>query len=424
MVTNNYILDNLGAGISLGTTSSPTISNNQLWGNGGYAIYMDATCYPVLSGNTAHYNDKNGVRVAGTQTFNITWKADLPYIVDGALTINAGAALTIEPGAVIKLTGSTASFVVNGALIADGTDLLPITFTSLRDDSISGDTDNDDGIYWPAPGDWGSITYNDSSVDAQNILDYVDIRYAGAGNVGVQITSAAPRVTNNRIFHTRGNGINVSTSANPVIDHNTITYSTQDGLYITGSSVPQVSANLFSRNTRYAVYFTAESKPAFSTNQATDNGYNGAAVSGTFAGATTWADNLTYMIVGSLNLPVGTSLTIQPGSVLKFLPTIGWTVNGQLVAEGLDASRIVFTSIKDDSYDGDTNNDGTYTSPAPGDWGTITGGQHGRYQQVRVHKYSVWRKSDDKNRSIRPYPEQQHFYRQQRSGSIYAHLPR
>jgi len=371
-ISNNHILDNLGGGISLGSTSSPSISNNQIWGNIGYAIYMDASCYPVLFENAAHYNDKNGVRVAGTQTFNITWNADLPYIVDAAMTINAGAALTLEPGVIVKLVGSAGSIVVNGALIANGTELTPITFTSLRDDSVGGDSDNDDGLYWPMPGDWGSISFNDSSVDAQNVLNYTDIRYAGAGNVGVQVTSSAPRISNNRISHTRGNAINVSNNSNPLIENNTIAYSTQDGLYITGSSIPTIMNNVFSHNTRYAVSFTADSKPAFSANQAADNGYNGAAVTGTFAGETIWADNLTYIIAGTLNLPVGTRLTIQPGSVLKFLPTFGWTVSGQLTAQGLDTSRIVFTSIKDDHYDGDTNNDRSFTNPASGDWGTIT----------------------------------------------------
>ena len=371
-IQRNLVLDNLSGGILLETTSSPLIEGNEIWGNNGYAVYMDATCYPILTGNRAFYNDRNGVRVSGTMTFNQTWYSNLPYIVDGTITINAGSALTIQPGTVVKFLTTASRFTVNGAISADATPEENITFTSIRDDSIGGDTDNDDGAYWPLPGDWGAITYNDSSSDAQDILDYVQIRFGGSGNVSIAINSAAPVVTNSTIAFSKGNGINLGTSANPTISNNTITSCTQDGLYITGSSAPTISNNLFTRNSRYAIYFTAESKPAFFGNAAVDNTYNATAVTGTFAGSATWPNNLTYLVADNLTLPNGSDLTIQPGAVVKFLPTKGITANGRLTANGSAGSLISFTSLKDDSLGGDTNNDNNASTPTFNDWGKIT----------------------------------------------------
>jgi hypothetical protein len=44
---------------------------------------------------------------------------------------------------------------------------------------------------------------------------------------------------------------------------------------------------------------------------------------------------------------------------------------GRIIANGTEASRITFTSYSDDLYCGDTNNDGTATSPQKGDWQMI-----------------------------------------------------
>jgi hypothetical protein len=96
--------------------------------------------------------------------------------------------------------------------------------------------------------------------------------------------------------------------------------------------------------------------------------------SGTLAGSEVWPATCAHYVESALTVPDGVTLTIQPGAVVKFADKVGITVNqgGSLVAEGLAALPIIFTSIRDDSVGGDTNADGTTTVPQAGDWGGIT----------------------------------------------------
>lgn len=80
---------------------------------------------------------------------------------------------------------------------------------------------------------------------------------------------------------------------------------------------------------------------------------------------------------GGLFVPNGATLTIAPGTVIKFpREYVGgaaggdgrFRVDGVLKSEGTSASKIVFTSWKDDSFGGDTNGDANATVPGPADW--------------------------------------------------------
>jgi len=65
------------------------------------------------------------------------------------------------------------------------------------------------------------------------------------------------------------------------------------------------------------------------------------------------------------------SITFTPGTVTKLIQGNSLFIEGNMTAVGTPENPIVFTSLKDDLYAGDTNGDSTETCPNPGDWCSI-----------------------------------------------------
>ncbi len=102
---------------------------------------------------------------------------------------------------------------------------------------------------------------------------------------------------------------------------------------------------------------------SFLFNQTTQVRYQVTSFSGTLAASQTWLGTFTYEVPTELTIPSGVTLTIQPGTVVKFGAGSGITVQsgGHLIADGTVAQPIIFTSINDGSFGGDTN--GNWRAP-------------------------------------------------------------
>ena len=106
----------------------------------GQVQLLDCSCFEQTT--TGSSTEET---VAGSITTNTTWTANKEWILEGRVTVEAGATLTIEPGTVVKGqagAGANASaiLVARGASInACGTASAPIIMTTVADNITSAD---------------------------------------------------------------------------------------------------------------------------------------------------------------------------------------------------------------------------------------------------------------------------------------------
>ncbi len=99
-------------------------------------------------------------------------------------------------------------------------------------------------------------------------------------------------------------------------------------------------------------------------------------VSGLISVPTTWTTPTVYVVDGNVTVATGVTLTIAGGTVVKFVPSdVALIVYGGLDLQGASGNEVVFTSLRDDTYGGDTDGNGTCPycpiNPVPNDWGSI-----------------------------------------------------
>jgi hypothetical protein len=116
--------------------------------------------------------------------------------------------------------------------------------------------------------------------------------------------------------------------------------------------------------------------------------FNSRAYGGLLAGSETWTSDSLREITSVVVVPNSATLTIEAGALIKFQPGMGIDVQagGRLVTRGSPAQPVVFTSFRDDAWGGDTNEDGTQTKPAAGDWRSLRfeDGATGELNHARV----------------------------------------
>ncbi len=381
---------------------------------------------------------------SGTISVNTTWDASCVHIFTSTVTVNAGATLTVLAGTVIKLTGDLRISGAGSALQVNGTSLLPVYFTSTKDDSAGGDTNNDGIGSAPAPGDWAKLQLIGGAALAMN---YAQVRYGGGGlgatifngstdgvagtinidsstieksyvtGISINATSTSFTLANSIVQDNAGDGLRLVTGVTN-ISNSIIRNNAGDGIRLgtntsdAANTYLNLSNSTISGNSAasrgYGVRAALSALPTLVNDTITNNSNRAVelyyASGGTFDPQITATGNASNAIhlnpwgVGGVLVPPGQTLTLKSqsvnvpyrlhgtvngvlalsaGSVVKLTGAGnagGVTVDGAgaaLQVNGTNALPVYFTSTKDDSIGGDTNNDGIGTTPVPGNWGNI-----------------------------------------------------
>ncbi|MFN8444982.1 MAG: Ig-like domain-containing protein [Caldilineaceae bacterium] len=238
-----------------------------------------------------------------------------PYTVTCGVTVGAGASLTIPPGVTLRFgsEGGSANLFVSdgGTLIAEGTAVQPIIFTSVA--------------ATPHAGDWQGITIGTGGV-AQ--FAYCEIGDAGRNALpALRLDSSAVQVRHCRIHHNQADGIFLfSFGITPLIEDSTLDHNG-------GIAIEQISANM---------------APIYRRLTASANGTDAVQMAGGFfTGDRSWhfgEAGIPILVDGSLQIPTGVALELEPGSELRFLANSDVSVSGSLFALGSPTRPITFTA--------------------------------------------------------------------------------
>jgi hypothetical protein len=310
---------------------------------GASTILLFSISMATFFSGRASATDLPVIHVNGTLGSNQTWVAGNVYYIDNWLTVPSGVTLTIEAGAIVK--AGVISVNQGGSLYVTGTSLNKVIFTSHKDDSAGGDS-NGNGTssgqiseYNTAIENWGGTVQVDNSVFRYgNYAANVNCSNGGSTIISDSMFNSAVAFTNcaQGTVGLQRNHFDTHTSSN----------STALGLYNTEASDVVLSG--INSNT-----FDSDSDTLFVSVG------NGAP---TVASGNVWeVSGASGVVLRTESVNVEGTLELRQGAIVKTNNgDEGIIVNqgGDLNVDGDVGNPVIFTSYKDDTVGGDTNNNG------------------------------------------------------------------
>lgn len=323
-ISNCHIHDNAAEGVNLGGNgNTPILTNVEIDHNAEEAIYQESIDgQPAFTNLNLHDNGVNAVYIDNAHLDLIDVNLDgSPRALNGSpflvrqLEVDAGRTLTITPGTTVQVMKASANnwiAVYSGALIAEGTSTLPVTFTS---DQAA-----------PQPGDWYAFNIQDGSVVR---LAYCTIQYAGSASGIYQVRQFGNgylQMQRCNVKDGSNGGIDISgAGAAPLIENVEIAF----------NSGPAIHQNNINKT------------PTYRGLNLHDNSVNAVLIDG---GTLSAGLSATYDGVGapllfnaSPTVASGASLTFGAGTEARFAKSIVLNIFGAFYATGNVSSPVIFT---------------------------------------------------------------------------------
>ncbi|MFH1634552.1 MAG: hypothetical protein ABIG63_11180, partial [Chloroflexota bacterium] len=313
-------------------------------------VYLLMTLIAPASQNmtVAAAHPLSEINACGTITGTTTWMSDTLYVANSCdIVVPTGVTLTIQAGTAVKFGGAASALIVQGNLVAQGSEANPVAITSLHDNAHGDPATGSSGT--PAAGDWYGIHFDAGSVGN---IEHAFIGYAGSGGWNATLglwNSAQVRVVN----------------ASLNMQYTTVDSGLRCGIYLEGSGIiptlqhVQVSNNAGSTSWPYsnAVYqSTINMQPTYSDLTFSGNDVNAVIIDWDSWNPMTQSVTLSGTVFSfacgftscPLSIPADLTLTVAPGTQLSF-PNDRYSLVAEagatLLAEGTPTQPITFTSI-------------------------------------------------------------------------------
>ncbi len=390
IIRNCEFIDHLGRGSSQGSglalegKSAPLLSDLS-FRNNDYGMYLNTdSSQNTFQGIRFENNEKdlaanpniaseldlqnsdfpNSIFViGGSVNRDATWsnRYNGRYALDGEVTVAENTALTINPGVEVISPSVGLDLIVDGKLIAKGTE--------------------SDSIFFIGPSSsffGGVISFSETSQDSH--MQYCRVSRWGNGSEdeALAILSSATTIENCLIQNSERTGILVR-DASPIIrncdfvDHRDSQFFSDNGLLIKGKSAPRLS-NLRFRNNDYGMYLDTDSSQntfrgirfvgntkdlAANPNIASELNLQNSdfpnsifVIGGSVNGNATWTNryNGRYTLDGNVSVEPNITLTIEAGVEITSRSR-SLFVEGTLIAEGTPTQNIFFNGL-DDNFGG------------------------------------------------------------------------
>lgn len=294
--------------------------------------------------------------VSGNISVDTTWDvAGSPYVLTGNVTITDGATLTIDQGVTVQSSAAWWLYVSNGVLDINGAAGSPVIFTHQSA---------------TVPNSWKGIEVQSTG---SATIDYSEFYYA---DVGIRANGGTLTI-NDSLFSTNRVGVAGYNQATITTARSTFIKNEYFGLGLN----PDVTSVTLGSGADEDVLGTDVNKNGF---DAIGLGYPQANTSDCPLNICTLSPTA---FAGHANMPYlvyqdyfvegsGDTLVVAAGAIVKLNRQNFWgrslyIRNGaQIDINGTTGNEVIFTSYKDDSIGGDTNNDGV-SSGSAGDWGRL-----------------------------------------------------